>query len=290
MRGAVLASVTAHVVVLAVVYFGLPLWLEPAPTTEQPIVVELVALAEKTVAAPEPPAPEPDPVPEPPPPAPAVPAAPPSPPPPPQPEPLPEPEPAAEPAPEPALVEALPAAAALPRPKPAAPVVIATPRPRSKPEPPPQRPDFDAGRIAALLDKSAAPEAEAPPVAAAAPVIAPQAPPVRLAARLAVSEVDAFRAQIERCWSVPAGALDAQDLRVRLRIFMNRDGSLAAAPEILERERMDQPGQEFFRTAAESARRAVLQCEPYGMLPPAKYDLWREIELTFNPRAMLDRG
>ena len=82
----------------------------------------------------------------------------------------------------------------------------------------------------------------------------------------------------------PAAArLDADALAKR--IFLNPDGTLAAKqPEIADRERMERPGGEFFRAAAESAIRAVLRCAPYEMLPAAKYETWRDIELTFDPR------
>ena len=42
----------------------------------------------------------------------------------------------------------------------------------------------------------------------------------------------------------------------------------------------------FYRTAAESARRAVRVCEPLPV-PPKKYDIWRDIYLTFDPSRML---
>jgi colicin import membrane protein len=37
--------------------------------------------------------------------------------------------------------------------------------------------------------------------------------------------------------------------------------------------------------AAESALRAVRRCQPYTM-PAAKYDIWRDVEVTFDPRDM----
>ena len=103
--------------------------------------------------------------------------------------------------------------------------------------------------------------------------------------RMASSGTDAIKLQIQSGWSLPAGARDAENLVVKLRLFLNPDGSLARAPEIVDRARMNQPGQEFFRTAAESAVRAVRKCEPLR-LPPGKYDHWREMVLTFDPRDM----
>jgi hypothetical protein len=44
----------------------------------------------------------------------------------------------------------------------------------------------------------------------------------------------------------------------------------------------------FYRAAAESALRAVLnpQCSPLK-LPPDKYEQWKILELTFNPKDLL---
>jgi hypothetical protein len=323
MRGAMFASATAHAVVVALVYFGLPNWLEPEPIEDTPIVVELVEIAERTVAqqmtpvvetpkpAEEPPAPTPPP---------AAQAAPPPPPPPPPPAPAPTPPtppPPAEPAPAPpqvAAVEPAPAArpvtpppppAATPRPqaKPEPPKQVqATPRPQTKPEPPKQQPVFDPTAIAALLDRT---RQQAPqPTPTPAPKPATPTPPQPQAARppapvvtqsptpardvpMTISEVDAFRAAVERCWIVPAGARDAQNLRVTIRVFLNQDGSLTRPPEVVDEARMNRTGEENFRTAAESARRAVQRCAPYRMLPANKYDTWREVELTFDPSRML---
>jgi hypothetical protein len=102
-----------------------------------------------------------------------------------------------------------------------------------------------------------------------------------------MSELDAIRLQIQRCWSVPAGARDAENLIVKIRILLKPDGTLLGDPEIVDRVRMARPGEENFRAAAESAYRAVKLCAPLKNLPPEKYDLWRDIELTFNPRDLL---
>ena len=289
MRGATLISTTAHLVLAAILYVGLPDWLSNDDPTldEQVFVVELVQVDDETVAAREAPKSEPNRPPDPP-----APGRPPPREPNPGEEPVPEAD-ALEPAPPVAAPSSAPepdAPLATPRPrtKPEAPLVVQAPRPRSKPEPPRVTPEFDAPRLAALLDRSredAAPaEARDQEEAAARdrePVVSPNAVPDR---PLTLSEIDAFRAKVESCWSIPVGARDSQDLKVTLRIFLAPDGTLARAHVVANRERMNRPGQEFFRTAAESALRAVLRCAPYRMLPPEKYDSWQDIELTFDPR------
>jgi hypothetical protein len=303
MRNSLITSIALHLGLVVVLYFGLPNWFVPSAAVEQHVVVELMMIADETVAALAPAEPDPDSTPQPlPPPSPPPPPPLPDPVPEPEPDPVPEPEPAPapeaipEPEPEVAAIlpvsNSLPAAARKPRAKPQAPKVVFTPRPRTKPEPPRDAPDFDPTRIAALLDQT--PDEE-PAREQATEIPAPEAPPVitRTAPTqnrpLTISEIDAFRAQIERCWSVPAGAVNAENLIVTLQIFLNPDGALARSPKIVEQARMSRPGQEYFRAAAESALRAVLKCEPYRMFPIESYELWQEFQLKFDPIAMLGR-
>jgi outer membrane biosynthesis protein TonB len=100
--------------------------------------------------------------------------------------------------------------------------------------------------------------------------------------KLSMSELDALKRQIERCWNFPAGARNARDLVVEIRVLVNRDRTVRQA-SIVDVARMRRDP--FYRSAAESARRAVLnpRCSPLK-LPPAKYDLWRSMTLRFDPR------
>lgn len=99
---------------------------------------------------------------------------------------------------------------------------------------------------------------------------------------LTQGEIDAIRRQIERCWNVPVGVRGIETMQVRLRIAMNRDGSVARVG-IEDRARM--LADPAFRTVAESAQRAVLTCQL--SLPPEKYDQWREMVMTFHPKDAL---
>ncbi len=284
MRTALGASTALHAVVIVAAIVGLPFMTPEPPPVEHTMVVELAPIADKTnqprpeppkpeppkvaQAKPEPPKPEP-PKPEPPKPAPEPPK--PAPPPPPQP---PKPEPAPAPVPE-KKVEAPPP------PKPAPP----------RPEPPkaePPKPAFDPNKISALLDLRAkqsaqqAPNQPAPQQATPQRQAAPQGG--ALDQPMSMSEIDAIRRQIEQCWSPPVGARDAADLVVRVRVLLNPDGSLRQQPELLDRSRLSDP---FWRAAADSVTRAINRCSPLQGLPAAKYERWRDIEFTFNPKDML---
>jgi outer membrane biosynthesis protein TonB len=152
---------------------------------------------------------------------------------------------------------------------------------RKEPTPPkktPPQPRFDPTKVAALLDKR-----DPRRHAASGDVLNSTASlgvPTGNAPRLSQSEIDALRAQIQACWNTPAGAADAKDLIVKVRLMLNQDGSLSGEPIVLNRG-----GSPFFQVAAESAMRAIRRCQPYR-LPIAKYEVWKDVEVTFDPRDM----
>ena len=96
-----------------------------------------------------------------------------------------------------------------------------------------------------------------------------------------MSEIAAIQHQIHRCWTIPAGALNAENLVIIIKLFLNTDGSLSRSPEIVGS--YYKTGDLFYDSAAESARRAVLKCAPLKHLPVDKYADWREIVMKFDP-------
>ena len=105
------------------------------------------------------------------------------------------------------------------------------------------------------------------------------------ASSLTLSEEDALRAQIFGCWSVPLGLPYDQDLLVRVKLQLKKDGTIMKS-EILDHERMNKPGQKFYKVLAESALRAVRLCQPLKV-PPTGYEKWKDLQLNFNPMEML---
>lgn len=105
-----------------------------------------------------------------------------------------------------------------------------------------------------------------------------------------LSIIDAVTKHIydNQCWNIPAGAKGAEGLRVIVHVRLSPDGLLIGAPKVVDSGRMNLAGQEFFRTAAESALRAVRKCAPYNFLPKAQYDLWRDMEIIFDPEHTLN--
>jgi len=160
-----------------------------------------------------------------------------------------------------------------------------------KPKPKPARKakkkrDFNADRIAALLNKI--PDAANQPSSNFAPEDTPRKPVHGQSSgtemTMSVNEIDALRAKIAQCWNPPPGGLGADSIIVKLRLQLNQDGSLIGYPTVA-----NWGGSPFFQAAADSAVRAVFQCQPYD-LPAGKYAVWRDMILTFDPRQMYGSG
>ena len=140
----------------------------------------------------------------------------------------------------------------------------------------------DANQIAALIDKAKEIEATEKKVSKK---ITQSNQKNSFATGLTLSEEDALRAQIFGCWSVPLGLPYDQNLLVRIKLQLKKDGTILKS-EILDHERMNRPGQKFYKVLAESALRAVRMCQPLKV-PPTGYDKWKNIQLNFNPEEML---
>jgi outer membrane biosynthesis protein TonB len=146
--------------------------------------------------------------------------------------------------------------------------------------------DFNPDKIAALLNKI--PDAADDPK----PVMPDDGtPPKKVKGQtngteitMSVNEIDALRARIADCWTPPPGGLGADQIVVKLRLKLNEDGTLVGYPTVA-----NSGSSPFFQAAADSAVRAVYQCQPYE-LPKAKYALWRDMILNFDPSDMYRSG
>jgi outer membrane biosynthesis protein TonB len=318
--GMVLSAVL-HAVVVALAVLGLPQWWQDHELAEAAVHVEIITIAEESAAPPpepviKPEEPEPvQPLPEP------VtasaeetvePLAEPEPIELPEPEALPEPEPLPEivpepePEPIPEVVEApepepLPEPDPVPEPEPEPePQVAVAPKPADKPTPPPDKPtqeqSFENVMESLLIDKSleeapTTPQVEEPPPTNFDDIMASLddtniAPNV--SSQVTATVIDAIRHQIEERWLIPAGAADAASLRVTIQLRLAPDGRVITA-QIVNSAADAAAGGAFYRTAAESALRAVLyfQDHPLQGLPSDAYDEWRFMELKFDPSKVL---
>jgi outer membrane biosynthesis protein TonB len=154
------------------------------------------------------------------------------------------------------------------------------PVPKTPPIPPKKKePVFDPKKIAALLDQR-----DPKRFASAGDVLNSQASLGRSngsAAKLSANEIEAFRRRVSECWQPPLGADGSQNIEVVFRVLFNPDGSVKRGPDVMEA-----PSSSLGPIFAESARRALLQCQPYTMLHRETYEQWKDLELAFNLRDM----
>lgn len=264
---ALIASLALHGAFLYIMANGIPGFSRSFPTPERPIPIEIKTIDDITrVKQPEA---KPEPERE-------------------------EPKPQAVPErrkPKPDTQSAVPNPDLAPKPKPDESVVerkrvVENVTPMTKPRAPTS---FDAGEISALIDRSIKdkpPEQRTNREKAIEDAVE-NAQLQGLEARQATASIEDYvRARMRECWSVPGGAKGIENMRVTLSFRLSPDGYVQGAPKIEDQGRMFQPGNEFFRAVAESAARAVRLCEPYE-LPKEHYNLWKELELTFDPSDMV---
>ncbi len=287
MRDGIIYSIGLHLVVLVLAIFGLPFLRPDPPPLDQVITVEIVTIADKTTsieppskARPQPkpkpkPAPKPEPVeqrPKPKAPEPQVAAVPP----PPETEPIPLPKPKPKPKPQ-VKAKPKPQAKAKPETKRAAkPRVKATPR--AKPRRERQQDDMLAALRSVDEFEKNAPRTDAPPKKDDK-----RTPVASLDSRLTISELDALKQQLYRCWNVQLGARDPESLVVLIRVTMRPDREVLGT-EVLDRS--GRMGDSFYRAMAESAVKAVRKCSPLR-LPAGKYAQWKTFTFRFDPREMV---
>jgi hypothetical protein len=98
-------------------------------------------------------------------------------------------------------------------------------------------------------------------------------------AEVGTDMVTAFRGRIKECSKLPPSLSPSDDLMIKLRVLMTRDGRLAAQPMVKE-------GTASLKAVdlRDGAIAALAACQPYTMLPPEKYNEWKVIDLTFTPR------
>jgi len=295
MRSGMIFSALLHGTAIAVLVFGLPSFVEPAPSDVIPVeLVMLDEIAPEPEPAAEEPAPEPAPKEQearlaPTPPTPPEPAPEPVAEPEPEPEPVVEPEPEPEPEPLPPP-EAKPEPVVEPEPEPEPEPEKTAPKPRRRPDvkitmpdqTPPQ-PEPEPDQLTSILRNveklKAQQRAEGETVAKAEQ----QDNAGQQGSAFERNElVRAIQEQLRNCWRLDPGARDARDLMIEIRVQLNPDGSVRHS-SVTDVIRMVQDG--YFRSAAENAMRAIQKCSPFR-LPPNKYAIWRDLTLRFNPREM----
>jgi colicin import membrane protein len=154
----------------------------------------------------------------------------------------------------------------------------------AKPPTPPKKPaqeapPFDPRQVMALLDKRTPQRIEASGSEVNGKLSLGGAD--GRASQTSQDELGAMQARLQRLWNPPAGAKNPQELTLEVDIQLKPDGTLAAPPTVVTHG-----SSPLFLAAKDSAIRAVYQGQPYTMLRPEHYDLWKDVQIVFDPRFM----
>lgn len=291
MRFGLFASVLFHLAIIGAMFISLPFGWRRDFTPEPYIPLDLISEAEldlKTsvpAAAPKPVVeeePEPD-----------------------------LPEPVVEEEPAPAEEKSEPVSLPEPEPEPAPKAIEPEPepepikpeaKPEKKPEPPKETPkvkpkpkndELDLDALSKLIDKER--ETEKAPARNAPSQTTEQAdkarPAIGAGDRLTASDEAKMRAAMAQCWNAGAiiGAPEPEKLLVVIDFELNRDGTLASPPRVVNELQINLSGNQFWRVAQREAVSAVMKCAPYDFLPVERYETWKEFRFNFDPSLMVGR-
>ncbi|MFV9875191.1 MAG: hypothetical protein AB8U25_01375 [Rickettsiales endosymbiont of Dermacentor nuttalli] len=104
---------------------------------------------------------------------------------------------------------------------------------------------------------------------------------------LSLNEEASIRSQLYKCWDIPIGIKDIAKMSVVLKINLTQDGTVQHV-KIIEENKPSKVDMSSFRAFLESTVRAVHKCSPLQNLSIEKYNAWREIELNFDPRDVVN--
>ena len=157
---------------------------------------------------------------------------------------------------------------------------VAAVQPQQQPKP--KERSFDPAQIARDLDKRAATRHELTGTALNAS--ASLGSTSGTAANNVATWQGAFQGAVKRCFTPTYNGQDANLYEADIDIPMKVDGSLASEPVIVA---VRGPSRSIAQAVAESAKRAIVQCQVYSFLPKQQYDTWKLIPMTFGLKDML---
>lgn len=98
-------------------------------------------------------------------------------------------------------------------------------------------------------------------------------------ANISIKDAAALRVHLKTCSNLPSSVAPSDQVRVVLRVAFRQDGHLAKEPLLIEAS-ASKKGPALMRSAME----ALEKCQPYAMLPADRYDEWRMLDLSFEPK------
>jgi outer membrane biosynthesis protein TonB len=164
------------------------------------------------------------------------------------------------------------------------PVKTAEAKPEKKPDKKPEKkkPKLNVDEISALLNKTDDEEKTAPQKKSevtGSPTMGEQ-DVQGTDDGLVATVVDALVSRTKECWTVPPSARDA-NFSIKVHFSLNQDGTVAGAPEVV-----NSSADPVFNATAQSAVSAIAGCNYSDVLPPDKYEMWRDNTLSFQPNMM----
>ena len=103
--------------------------------------------------------------------------------------------------------------------------------------------------------------------------------PAAQSADVASRVISEFRRHLRTCSKLPATLARADDVRVKLRVLMTSEGTLASEPILIEASASTKGP-----LLMQSAISALRACQPYAMLPADRYGEWKVLDLVFTPQ------
>lgn len=106
---------------------------------------------------------------------------------------------------------------------------------------------------------------------------------------LTITETDAIASLLRQNWNLDPGAIGVENMRVEIRVYLNREGSIKKI-EFLDMSRFN--SDPSYRSVAESAQRAIIATQQafkdvFAGKYSGNYDSWSTLRLNFDP---LDKG
>ena len=80
------------------------------------------------------------------------------------------------------------------------------------------------------------------------------------------------------CGALPSGISPTEKISITVRVFLNHDGTVAEAPELLDAN----PSTEQ-QTLMQNFVSGLRKCQPYTMLPQDQYGQWKTLDLVVHP-------
>jgi outer membrane biosynthesis protein TonB len=151
--------------------------------------------------------------------------------------------------------------------------------PRRPPRPHHKEPQFNADKIAALLNKRTPKRlAEAGETLSVDPSLGS---PQHNDKILSASEIAQLIDKIRGCWDLPYGNQQLGKVIIPITIHLRPDGMLRSTPTV-DVGIPNGPMQAIARSAVS----AIIRCQPYTMFSESKYAAWKDLPLGFDPSYM----